>query len=172
MDAEQNSIMRKRLDQIRKACRGLGLKATRQRNEILKALVLTNTHPDAETIYANVKLRIPSLSRDTVYRTLRTLEQTRVINRVCSIKHRARYDADTSAHHHFVCIACGRIIDCSAPRRHTRQTPKAIARLGKVLSVASQWHGLCKNCLNDKQTPQPTQKETTQKEPEKTTPLH
>ena len=57
------------------ACRRYGLKSTYQRAEIYRELASTEEHPDVETIYARVRSRIPAVSLDTVYRTLRLLEK-------------------------------------------------------------------------------------------------
>jgi len=50
------------------------MKVTHQRTEIFRELAAGTEHPDAETVYQRVCKRVPSISRDTVYRTLSTLE--------------------------------------------------------------------------------------------------
>ena len=93
----------KRVADFVEVCRRQGVKATHQRTEILRELAGTQEHPDAETIYARVRQRIPAISLDTVYRTLRLLEEKGVIARVGSMRDRTRFDANTDRHHHFVC---------------------------------------------------------------------
>jgi Fe2+ or Zn2+ uptake regulation protein len=67
------------------ACREHGIKATHQRIEIVRELASTEDHPDAESIYERVQERIPTISLDTVYRTLRLLEDNDIISRVGSM---------------------------------------------------------------------------------------
>ena len=65
---------KRRVAEFVAACRRQGVKATHQRTEILRELAGTEEHPDAETIHERVRQRIPALSLDTVYRTLKLLE--------------------------------------------------------------------------------------------------
>ena len=97
-----------RLAAFKEHCRKTGLKATHQRTEIYRELAATEVHPDAETIFRNVRERIPAMSFDTVYRTLRTLEEKGLIARVGTPLERSRFDANMMKHHHFVCDAGSR----------------------------------------------------------------
>ena len=127
--------------------RDFPVKATPQRREILRALAATTSHPDVEDIHNQVKRRIPSLALDTVYRNLRMLEQAGIINRVAAHKNRARFDAKTTAHHHFLCIECERIFDCSSAVNALGHAPPDVLACGRVDNVVIEWHGLCKKCL-------------------------
>lgn len=128
------------------ACRRQGLKATHQRLEILRELAATAEHPDAETIFKRVRRRLPSISLDTVYRTLRMLEEKQVISRVPSMKDRARFDANMDRHHHFVCTVCGRIRDFYSAALDGFVPPPAVGALGTVVSVHVELRGRCPAC--------------------------
>lgn len=128
------------------ACRRLGIKATYQRIEILRELVATDEHPDAETIYARVRQRIPTISLDTVYRTLRMLEDKGVITRVGSVRDRARFDANTDRHHHFVCLECGAITNFYSDALDRFPVPREVAEMGSVDRVYVELRGLCRKC--------------------------
>ncbi len=52
--------------------------------------------------------------RDTVYRTLATLESKGLIRRTGALGGPARYDANMDRHHHFVCKVCGMVKDFSS----------------------------------------------------------
>ena len=127
-------------------CRRYGVKATHQRAEIYRELARTNEHPDAETIYARVRKRIPVISLDTVYRTLRLLEKKGLISRVGSLGERTRFDANTDRHHHFVCTECGFIGDIYNEEWNDFQAPSDVIAMGKVNSVHIELRGLCKTC--------------------------
>ena len=103
--------LERRMRGFSEVCRSFGVKATHQRTEIYRELAQTKEHPDAETIYARVRKRIPAMSLDTVYRTLRLLEEKKIISRVGSLGERTRFDANTDRHHHFICKRCGYIGD-------------------------------------------------------------
>ena len=136
----------KRVEDFAAACRSQRLKVTHQRMEILRELASTGEHPDAETIYKRVRRRIPSVSLDTVYRTLRMLEDKGIISRVASLKDRARFDANIASHHHFVCRKCGRIEDFYSTALDQFTPPPAVAAMGRVETVHVELRGLCRAC--------------------------
>ena len=136
----------RRLADFAAACRARRVKATHQRLEILRELASTGEHPDAETIFKRVRRRIPSVSLDTIYRTLRMLEDKGIIARVPATADRARFDANMARHHHFVCRACGRIEDITSPALDRVAVPAAAAGLGRVETVHVELRGLCRAC--------------------------
>jgi Fur family peroxide stress response transcriptional regulator len=136
----------KRVADFVDACRQQGIKATHQRTEILRELAGTDEHPDAETIYGRVRSRIPSISLDTVYRTLRMLENEGVISRVGSTRDRARFDANTERHHHFVCSACGLVRDFYSEALDRFSAPSEVSEMGRIDSVYLELRGLCRAC--------------------------
>lgn len=143
-------LTRKQVEQrvaaFAEAGRRQGIKATHQRMEILRELSATEEHPDAEAIFTRVRRRLPSISLDTVYRTLRMLEEKGVISRVPSMQDRARFDANMNRHHHFVCEACGRISDFYSAELDHFAPPPEVAALGRVESVHIELRGKCKTC--------------------------
>lgn len=143
-------ITRKQVEQrvadFTAASRRQGIKVTPQRTEILRELSGTEEHPDAETIYTRVRRRLPSISLDTVYRTLRMLEEKGVISRVPSMKDRARFDANMDRHHHFVCEQCGRISDFYSDALDRFAPPPEVAAMGQVESVHVELRGRCRAC--------------------------
>ncbi len=144
--ALDSSQIERRVAEFVDTCRQRGIKATYQRTEILRELVASAEHPDAETIYARVRQRIPTISRDTVYRTLRTLEDLGIVTRLGSMRYRARFDAKTDHHHHFVCCECGTIIDVSSEVLDRFPVPGEVAELGTVDSVYVELRGRCGKC--------------------------
>ncbi len=139
-------ITKKRVEHFIKACRQKGLKATSQRREILRELSLTTEHPDAETIYQRVRKRLPAISLDTVYRTLRIFEENGNVFRVSTINDRARYDANTDCHHHFICAHCGKIIDLNSAILDRFAIPSELASIGRIERVHIEFRGQCRHC--------------------------
>jgi len=136
----------RRVNGFPEACRRYGVKATHQRSEIYRELAGTNEHPDAETIYTRVRKRIPAISLDTVYRTLRLLEKKGLISRVGSLGERTRFDADTERHHHFVCTECGFIGDIYNEEWNDFRAPSDVRTMGTVNSIHVEVRGLCNAC--------------------------
>jgi len=137
------------------ACRRQGVKATHQRAEIFRELVGTTEHPDAETLYRRVRQRIPAISLDTVYRTLKLLEDKGIIARVRSMGDRARFDANTDRHHHFVCCECGIIGDFYSDVLDRFPVPREVAEIGCVDGVYVELRGRCRKCQLEAQKRKP-----------------
>lgn len=128
-------------------CRAKGLKATHQRMEIVRELAGSQEHPDAETIYRRVRRRVPAVSRDTVYRTLSTLESHGLVCRADTLGGPARFDPNLERHHHFICTACGAIRDFRSPAFDRLPIPQAVRAFGDVTSARVEVRGVCAECL-------------------------
>ncbi|MCL5734359.1 MAG: transcriptional repressor [Actinobacteria bacterium] len=136
----------RRVRVLSQALRGAGLRLTHQRLEVAREIARSEAHPDTETVYRNVRLRVPTISVDTVYRTIATLEGLGLITRVDATPGAARYDANLEHHHHFVCTRCGLIRDVYHPSLDKVEAPDVADQLGKVESIRVQLRGLCKSC--------------------------
>ena len=93
----------RRMTRFEQECRDAGVKLTHQRLEVFREVAHTVDHPDAETVHRRVRKRIPTVSLDTVYRTLWLLTDLRLIGTLGPPRGRTRFDANMSPHHHFVC---------------------------------------------------------------------
>jgi len=92
--------------------RSAGLRVTPQRLAILRCLRNTTSHPTPEAVYRRLLPDFPGLSPNTVYLTLRTLEEAGLLRRISLEGSVQRYDADVTPHVHLVCRRCGRVDDC------------------------------------------------------------
>lgn len=136
--------MEQRLANLAEACRSTGMRVTHQRLEIFREVAKTSEHPDADTIFQRVRERLPTVSHDTVYRTLASLEEMGLISRVDPARGGARYDANCDKHHHFLCTKCGAISDIYL--QYEPSLPEGIENLGDVESLHLQVRGVCRNC--------------------------
>ena len=89
----------------------IGLKLTPQRLAIFEYLNGNRSHPTAEDIYKEVSKRFPTMSLATVYNTLDALIKKGSIRELTIEPGKKRFDPDTSAHHHLICIGCRAITD-------------------------------------------------------------
>jgi Fur family peroxide stress response transcriptional regulator len=136
-----------RLERLKRACQNTGLRITHQRMEIFREVAQSEEHPDAETIFRRVRERMPTVSHDTVYRTLTSLEEMGLVSRVNLTFGRARYDANCDIHHHFICSQCSTISDLYLNKEIP--LPKGIENLGSAESLHLQIRGVCHNCKNN-----------------------
>lgn len=128
------------------ALRAGALRLTHQRLEVVREIAASHTHPDVETIYRGVKERVPTISLDTVYRTVGALVDLGLVKRVNATPGPTRYDANTSKHHHFVCTRCGLISDVYSAGLDGIKVPKESVSQGTVESMTVQLRGICKEC--------------------------
>ena len=114
--------------------------------EIFRELAGSEDHPDAEAIYQSVRQRVPAISRDTVYRTLATLEGHGLIRKAEALSGSTRFDANTERHHHFICTVCGEIRDFHSQSLDDLPIPDSVKSYGTVESAQVQVRGVCSAC--------------------------
>ena len=88
-----------------------GLKVTPQRLAVLDAILHLDNHPSALLIIEFVKSMQPNIAVGTIYKTLETFVEKKIITKVYSDKDTVRYDAITRQHHHVYCKENERIED-------------------------------------------------------------
>jgi Fur family peroxide stress response transcriptional regulator len=147
--------IKRRVTAFTEACHAHGIKLTHQRLEVFKAVARTDEHPDAEKVFEQVRSRLPTISLDTVYRTLTTLEKLGVISRVNVLQERARFDANMGAHHHFLCTECGAIKDFSSSELDNFRIPEEVQSWGKIKSIRVELRSTCKECLRKEHESKP-----------------
>ncbi len=125
-----------------------GLQVTYQRLAIYQALLDSKDHPSAEDIYQQVRRRFPMISLGTVYKTLERFHEVKLIQRVGPLMDVARYEAKTTAHHHFICLECQTIVDLDDPTLEEKiQVP--MDNGFQVLQRQVVVQGLCPHCRKD-----------------------
>jgi len=135
------------MDHFEATCRSHGLKLTHQRLEIYRALLQSAEHPSAESLHKQLETRLPTLSLDTVYRTLATFEQLGLVKRVETMSSQARFEAVIDQHHHFFCDQCGRLVDFHWHLFDAMGLPESLQGIGKIREKNVVVHGVCEQCL-------------------------
>ena len=134
------------LDEFRDACRGRGVKATQQRMEIYREVARNHEHPDADAVFRGVQSRLPTVSLDTVYRTLKMLTEMGLISTFGHRQDSVRFDANRELHHHHVCVNCGKVQDLTSDLLDVENVKRAIGPFGTLQSAQIEVRGLCKPC--------------------------
>jgi Fur family transcriptional regulator, peroxide stress response regulator len=142
--------VQRRLDALLAICRQSGVRATHQRLEVFREVAASEEHPDVETIYGRVRRRLPTISLDTVYRTLSLLEEKGLLRRLELFSGRTRFDANTGSHHHFICTVCGRVQDFYSEALDNLPLPRSLKSMGRVESAQVQVRGICLACAGRK----------------------
>ncbi len=119
---------------------------TKQRQIILDVLRSTDCHPTADWIYEKVRQEIPRISLGTVYRNLRVLKEIGDILELNYGSTYSRFDGNSRAHYHFVCLECGNIQDIHVPV-YTELDKAASEKVdGKVEFHRMEFYGTCSGC--------------------------
>ncbi|MFA6031087.1 MAG: Fur family transcriptional regulator [Elusimicrobiota bacterium] len=123
-----------------------GLRMTRPRERILEHLLRSRRHQSLDEIHRALKAH--GVGRATVFRTLRMLEECRLLGRLTGTGKAARFEmgAERPHHDHLLCVDCGRIVEVSWPGLEELQ-----ARGCRRLGFEPLWHrhevfGRCASC--------------------------
>src|SRR3972149_8368208 len=142
----------RRLEQFKAACKKAGVKLTHQRLEIFREIAASTEHPDAETVFRGVQVRIPTVSLDTVYRTLWLLDGLGLITTLGPRRESVRFDPNLEHHHHYVCVQCGLAKDFESAELNALTIPASVEKYGSVLTTHVEVRGYCAACAKETAT--------------------
>ena len=132
------------MDKYKDLLMNYGISPSLHRINILKYLDQHRTHPTVDLIYQDLLKSIPTLSKTTVYNTLKTFTKKGIIFAISIFENESRYDFNIEPHAHFKCEICGSIFDLE----------KTVDLFQKNMidgHLIKQHHvylkGICKNCL-------------------------
>jgi len=130
-------------------CKAKGLRVTHQRTEIFKALLELPNHPTTEDVFNRVRRHLKTISLDTVYRTIATLEDYGLIRRVHHVDSANRFDINASNHHHLVCSKCSKIEDFYWPEFDRMKPPESVSHWVQIEAKQVVINGLCSSCKEE-----------------------
>ncbi len=88
-----------------------GIRPSYHRLKILEYLQAHLSHPTVDDIFTALSADIPTLSRATVYNTLRTFTEAGLVHELTIDPDAQHYDPILTEHGHFKCKACGEIFN-------------------------------------------------------------
>ena len=121
-----------------------GIRPSLQRIEIMRYLLTHPTHPTIDEIFMELKKRIPTVSRTTIYNTLRMFSEKGGALMITIDEHHVCYDGTTTPYAHFSCKVCGRVFDMPDMQP---PTPQSTAIEGFSIDDAQLYYkGVCADC--------------------------
>ena len=123
-----------------------GIKPSVQRIAIMEYLMEHRTHPSTDEIHSVLIKWMPTLSKTTVYNTLKLFTEQGALMALGIDDRNIRYDIDVSDHAHFICLGCGKVYDIPVD-----YLDKLIVRGGEELTITEThlyYKGYCKLCDN------------------------
>ncbi|MBN2586219.1 MAG: transcriptional repressor [Candidatus Fermentibacteraceae bacterium] len=137
---------RKELDPLRRALRSADIRMTQQRIEVYLEVVRSSGHPSVAEIFQEIRKKLPSITLDTVYRTLWKLSELGLISPLTSSGGGVRFDPRIEHHHHFTCAKCSRTFDFHSGALDEIPIPRAASDLGQVWDAHMEVRGICSAC--------------------------
>ncbi|MCI1647044.1 MAG: transcriptional repressor [Bacteroides sp.] len=125
------------------------IKPSVQRIAIMQYLIEHRTHPTVEEIYSTLLPTIPTLSKTTVYNTLKLLSEHGAAQTLTIDERNTCYDADTSPHAHFLCKHCGKVYDLPI-QNDAKQVEEMSINGHEIQEIHYYYKGICKECKNKK----------------------
>ncbi|MCF6178935.1 MAG: transcriptional repressor [Geopsychrobacter sp.] len=139
--------LKQQLSAFEDACRKAGLRLTPQRLEIFRELAKAADHPSAETLHQRLVKGMPTLSLDTVYRTLGTFAGHGLIHKVQTVESQARFEVAQLLHHHLTCRNCKEIIDFHWQFIDEAVLPEEVHSWGRIERKNVVVYGTCHKCM-------------------------
>jgi Fur family ferric uptake transcriptional regulator/Fur family peroxide stress response transcriptional regulator len=111
----------------------------------MQYLLENMTHPTIDQIYNDLVRDVPTLSKTTVYNTLKLFYDRKAVIALFIDEKNMRYDGDTTDHAHFRCKRCGMIYDVPLEKKDIppfRGTSDLCPDGAQVY-----FSGICKKCM-------------------------
>jgi Fur family transcriptional regulator, stress-responsive regulator len=136
-------------DRAAGALRAAGLRMTRPRLAVHRALARLGGHRTADEVVSALNRGGGHLARTSVYNALDALRAAGLVMQASTGAGRALYEVATTWHHHFVCRACGQVTDvpCAVAAKPCLdpQLPGA-----EIEEAAVVYRGVCARCAAKK----------------------
>jgi len=135
------------IEELKQVLSSKNISLSHQRLKVLEFLAENQIHPTADQIFTALQKSIPTLSKTTVYNTLRILADAGLVRVIAIEDNETRYDIEMQSHGHFKCEACGAIynfnIDVDA------MAPEDLNGF-KIQNKDVYFKGICPKCLSIK----------------------
>lgn len=131
-----------------------GLKNTRQRELIARAVFEAEGHLNVEEIYSRVRRMDEKIGYSTVYRTLRLLKESGLVSERHFGDGGARYEVSVEGEHHdhLICTNCNKIVEFENDDIEALQEQVARRHGFKISSHKHEIYGLCEDCRKKKRS--------------------
>ena len=128
--------------------RDRSLNYTSERENIVRTVMQTDEHFEAEQLLFLMRQRDQRVGKATVYRTLKLLVECGIVKEVHFSNKQVHYEHTygQDPHDHMVCRRCGRIIEFDAREVSRLRTVIAAEHRFHALSHRFQILGLCEKC--------------------------
>jgi Fur family ferric uptake transcriptional regulator len=133
-----------------------GLKLTGERSALVREIISTHYHFEADELLFKMKQKNVKISRATVYRTLELLVKSGMVRRVHLGEDHYHYEhvSGNSHHDHLICTTCGSVIEFHDPVLEARQLEICDRKRFTPTFHNLQILGVCDACRKNGQHPE------------------
>ncbi len=124
------------------------IKPSPQRMAIMTYLLEHKTHPTIEEIYKSLSPDMPTLSKTTIYNTLKLFVENGATSMLTINEKTTCYDYDTSPHAHFICKKCNKVTDLFYGVENMIPSRQEIEG-NRIVDMQVYYRGICKDCLKE-----------------------
>ena len=141
------------MEKVQEYLMSKGIRPSPQRIAIMNYLLDNCNHPTVEAVYDALHTSMLTLSKTTVYNTLKLFEEKRVVQLLNIDERNVRLDATMEPHAHFQCMRCGKIFD--VPMKNGGKMVELLG-MNEMTGFAVQqtqiyYKGLCSHCQSEKE---------------------
>ena len=124
------------------------LRYTVQRDILIEELYINGGHLTPDEFSEIIKNRHPEIGKATVYRTLKLLEEAKLISKIEFGDGRIRYEicTDKEHHDHLICEKCKKSVEVIDPKIESLQKRLAQKHGFELTGHRLYLFGICKNC--------------------------
>ena len=119
---------------------------TIQKRIIMEELKRTKEHPTAETVYSEVKKKLPEISLGTIYRNLETLARNGNAQKLVDSKRKNRFDGNPDMHFHIECSSCSRVDDLPENMAEVLKKDIDLETGYEITGYNLYFYGICPDC--------------------------
>lgn len=134
------------LDRAIRRLEAHGIKPSVPRLAIMQYLIDHDTHPTVEDVYQGLCKELPTLSRTTVYNTLRMFSERGAAILITIDERRVCYDSVREHHSHFLCKKCGKVFNMPSSSIDPPKPRAGVDEGFRIDEVQIYYKGLCKDC--------------------------
>ncbi|OPX45085.1 peroxide operon regulator [Ruminiclostridium hungatei] len=138
--------MKPSFEDLKKELRMKNIQFSYQRLKVLEYLTQNQCHPTADKIFTDLQKDIPTLSKTTIYNTLKILVEAGLVRVINIEDNETRYDIIVENHGHFKCESCGTIYNFSID---IDLLTSADLKSFRINDKNVYFKGICPRCLSN-----------------------
>lgn len=138
-----------RFRQLIAALQERDFRLTPQRVELVRLIAASKGHPNANQFYEQIKLKFPTMSHATVYKTIALLKEMNQVFEI-DLHGDSHYDGNRpQPHPHLICTKCNKIVDGEGALEQTLLQKLEDETGFTILRPQISLYGICPDCKKE-----------------------